>query len=297
MGSYSIKELETMTGIKAHTIRIWEQRYDIMEPSRTETNVRFYSDEDLRNLITIAFLNKHGFKISKLSEMSQVEMTAHVLKLTEHASDTEGQINALLLGMIHFDEAKIEFIVNQCTTQFGFEDTVLKVLFPFLAKVGVLWQTSLVRPAQEHFISNLIRQKIIAATDRIPTLEDVPTKRFILFLPEKEMHEISLLFINYLIRSRGCYTLYLGANVPFEDIISVYEEINPDYLVTVLTAYPNLVHAIDYLNKLTNLTSNSKVIVSGKQLEANEAPIPKNVHHFKEFSDLITFLNKFKVNN
>ena len=168
-------------------------------------------------------------------------------------------------------------------------------MFPFLAKIGVLWQTSLVRPAQEHFISNLIRQKIIAATDNLPSSDLQDAKKFILFLPEKEMHEISLLFINYLIKARGCYTLYLGANVPYDDIISVYQDLNPDFLVTVLTAYPNPEVAVQYLHQLNVSTPKSKIIVAGRQLENNESEFPKGIHHFKEFNDLIAFVNKFKI--
>ncbi|HEU5145214.1 MAG TPA: MerR family transcriptional regulator, partial [Chryseosolibacter sp.] len=202
MAKYSIKELEHLSGIKAHTIRIWEKRYSLIRPQRTETNIRFYADNDLKKIINVSLLNAHGFKISKIAEMSDREIAQQVLKLSETDNNHSIHINQLVAAMVHLDEEKFESTLSGFFMRYNFEQTLTQIVYPFLEKTGILWQTGNVSPAQEHFISNLIRQKVIVGIDGLP-LKAGSRKTALLFLPEHELHEIGLLFCHYLLRKAG----------------------------------------------------------------------------------------------
>jgi len=226
---YSIKDLENLTGIKAHTIRMWEQRYNIVKPERTCTNIRLYGPNELKLMLNIALLNNNGYKISKIAKMTAEEMKHKVMATVDKRSRYEDQIAALTVAMIDLDESEFERIMANNIREFGFEETILKVIYPFLSKIGVLWATDSINPAQEHFISNLIRQKLIVGIDSLtlPVESDYPT--LMLFLPEGELHEISLLFSSYLIRARGFRVFYFGQMLPMEDLKKAYDLRQPDY--------------------------------------------------------------------
>lgn len=194
-GRYSIKDLEKITGIKAHTIRIWEQRYGLLQPQRTDTNIRYYDDNDLQFILNVSVLNKNGYKISRIAELDKDEVMTEVRKITTESEDKDNILSAMVMAMLSLDEEAFENTIEEVSGKYGFEQTVISYIYPFLEHIGNLWLTGAIRPAHEHFISNLIRQKIIAATDGIrPTF--IPGKRFLLFTPEKEIHELSLLFPN-----------------------------------------------------------------------------------------------------
>lgn len=235
MGKYSIKELEQLSGIKAHTIRIWEKRHQIIEPARTDTNIRFYSDDDLKKIINVSLLNNNGIKISKIAEMTLTEMNQKVLELSEIKNDATIHIDQLALAMIDLEEEMFERILNTLILRYGFERTVLEVIYPFLEKVGILWQTQNITPAHEHFISNLIRQKIFVAVDALP-IAPKTAKRVVFFLHEGELHEIALLFYHYILRKKGYRTYYLGQSVPYGDLQSIVAIHNPAILVTSFTS-------------------------------------------------------------
>src|SRR4028119_2082894 len=164
MSVYSIKDLEHLSGIKAHTLRIWEQRYNIIRPKRTDTNIRYYDDTDLKLVLNISLLKEHGFKISEIARMTMEDMSQEVLSLTDKNLRYSDQIQALTLSMIDLDEERFEKIMSTNALQVGFEQTMINIVYPFLIKIGVLWQTGAISPAQEHFISNLIRQKLTVPT-------------------------------------------------------------------------------------------------------------------------------------
>jgi DNA-binding transcriptional MerR regulator len=235
MGKYSIKELEKLSGIKAHTIRIWEKRHRLIQPQRTNTNIRFYSDDDLKKIINVSVLNNNGLKISKIAGMSGDEMNRKILELTTTKSESSIYIDQMVIAMVELDEEKFEKILVGLTLRFGFERTVVDVIYPFLEKIGVLWQTHHISPAQEHFISNLIRQKVIVAIDSLP-IPAKTAKKVMLFLPEHELHEISLLFSSYRCRKAGFRTCYLGQAVPFDDLKSTFEVHHPQILLTCITS-------------------------------------------------------------
>lgn len=266
MGRYSIKELEQLSGIKAHTIRIWEKRYQLIDPSRTSTNIRYYSDDDLKKIINVSLLNNHGFKISRIAGMRADEITRKVLELSESKSDASIHIDQLVVSMIDMEEEAFEKILNTLMLRYSFKNVITNIIYPFLEKIGVLWQTGHITPAHEHFMSNLIRQKLIVAIDGLP----IPPKdgrKVLLFLPEGEFHELGLLFYHYMARSAGWRTYYLGQNVPHRDLVSVFNVHQPEILVTSITTTRE--EPVDeYLQKLTAEFPNARILAGGHQLTA-----------------------------
>lgn len=284
---YSIKDLERLTGIKAHTIRIWEKRYSIIEPDRTDTNIRTYCDEDVKKLLNVAVLNKHGLRISKLAELSDQELREKVVGLNVGLNTSSVQVEHLIISMIDLDEIKFESVLNRSIIKNGFEDTVKSLLFPFFDRVGVLWQTGSINPAQEHFVSNLVRQKLFVATDRIVPESNSNAPAFVFFLHEEELHEIGLLFYHYIAKKWGMKTVYLGQIVPFDDLKLVYGKIKPDYLFTSFTSSMEDGWIIKYLKELSETFSDISIFASGyqmstiKNLPKNVIPV-KNIEVFKD---------------
>ncbi len=290
MSTYSIKDLEQLSGIKAHTLRIWEQRYDFIKPKRTETNIRFYDDQDLKLILNVSLLKDNGHKISKISRMPYNQMQKEVLKLTDKKLSYTEQIHALTLAMIDHDEERFEKIMSTIILQIGFEETMIKVIYPFLIKIGVLWQTGSISPSQEHFISNLIRQKIIVAIDALYVPSSDYNKKFLLFLPEQEFHELTLLFSAYLIKSRKNKVIYLGQNTPFEDLINVYYAIKPDYLLTIMTSRPQTAEVQHYVDTLSQKFHNNTVLITGRQVIGQDIQIRDNILVLNKLEDLRDFI-------
>jgi MerR family transcriptional regulator, light-induced transcriptional regulator len=293
MAIYSIKDLEKLSGIQAHTIRIWEKRYQLVRPKRTTTNIRVYSDEDLKRLLNVAILNGNGLKISKIAQLSENEVKDRILNLTDDSSKTENQIDSLILSMIDLNEHKFEKILSRMVIQVGFEEAITQVIYPFLVKIGVLWQTGNINPAQEHFVTNLIRQKLFVAIDSVLVDELPEKKRFILFLPEGELHDIGLLYYNYLIKKNGHHVLYLGQSVPFPDIIEVHKLQPADYLVTSFTT--SIPHEMlsEYLNALSTTFPKIKIFVIGTQVDAQELKKHPNITKVENPTALKTQFKSF----
>ncbi len=290
MSTYSIKDLEQLSGIKAHTLRIWEQRYNLLCPKRTDTNIRFYDDHDLKLILNVALLNDNGFKISKIASMEMPEIREEVMRLTERSLTYDDQIHSLTISMIEMDEERFDKILSTNIIKIGFEHTMLKVIFPFMSKIGVLWQTGAINPAQEHFISNLVRQKLIVAIDG--QMHTHTGKKFLLFLPEGELHEVSLLFSSFLIKNKGHKVIYLGQNTPNEDLNQVFEIHQPDYLMTVITTSPAAEFAEAYLTELANRFSNTELLVTGYQVIGQDFNLPLNVKQLNFIKDIKDFLEE-----
>ena len=269
MGNYSIKDIERISGIKAHTLRIWEKRYGIIEPNRTDTNIRYYTNEQLKKILNIAILNNYGLKISKIVGLSAAELHQKVIEISSEEVEENLQIEALVVAMVEVDESRFEKILANCTLRLGFEQTILNIVYPFFKKVGVLWQVGAINPAQEHFISNLIRQKLIVAIDSQGMMVKDDAKRFLLFLPEGELHELGLLFYNYLIQKSGHKVIYLGQSVPLDDVVKVNSLSPADYVVTASLSIsaPESVNAL--LQNLLELFPSQKIFIANR-FEAEE---------------------------
>lgn len=289
---YSIKDLEKITGIKAHTIRIWEKRYGIVEPLRTETNIRYYSDEDLRHLMNVAILNKFGYKISNIKSMSSAEINKCVIDLTKQDLDNEHQVDNLVMAMIEIDEQRFDKIISSAIIKQGFDYTFENLLYKFLEKVGILWQIGTINPAQEHFISQLIRQKLILAIDGQQDIRS-ESKTFLLFLPENEYHELGLLYLQYLIRKQGHMVIYLGQNVPLLNLKNIFELHPVDFLLTSITSNLPEETVTELIKELGQLYGDKQILIGGKCLSDLSITYPGNFKSFKtvlEFSDFLDSL-------
>ena len=290
MSTFSIKDLEQLTGVKAHTIRIWEQRYNLLSPKRTSTNIRFYDDEDLKLLLNVSLLNDNGFKISKIADMGEGEIQREVIQLTEASFKSSEQIHALTISMVDLDEDRFEKILSSLGVKLGFERTMIEVIYPFFTKIGILWQTGAINPAQEHFMSNLVRQKLIVAiNDRyVPASSGSPA--FLLYLPEGEMHELSLLFADYLLKSKGIRTIYLGQSLPFKDLVEVCKIHNPPYILSVITSTPGPSDIQKYVDKLGSSFPATTIILSGYQIVGQDLDLPENAMILNRIEDLVEFV-------
>jgi len=263
---YSIRDLEHFSGIKAHTIRIWEQRYGILKAARTDTGIRYYNEGELKYLMSLALLNRNGHKISKLAKMDQEQITELVEGLVKTPNEFDVHIEGLIMATLEYDEERFDKILNTCFLQIGFESTVLKVIFPYLEKVGIMWVSGTVISAQEHFMSQILRQKLLVAIDGLSTRLESHSRTVVLFLPNGEWHELSLLFLHYLLKSHHHRVIYLGASVPIKDVIQVGHALKPHGFFTILTTSPTGYSIVDYLNKLADEFPESKVFASGLQM-------------------------------
>jgi len=290
MGHYSIKDLEKLSGIKAHTIRIWEKRYGLISPERTDTNIRTYSDEELKKLLNVSILNNHGIKISKIAKLAPEDVNLELNRIVETDSKYETQIDSLVVAMVDLDRRKFEKILADCNLKMGFEDTCIRILYPFLQKVGVMWQTDAINPAQEHFISNLIRQKLFVAIDELydPDLDGKP--KVVMALPEGEMHELGLLFYRYLMERRGFNTIYLGQSVPFQDLVQTVRAHRATYVVTAFVAsvLPEKISA--YILNLSRKLPEAHIIATGGQVGQLDAQGTDNVAFCASVSQFITHI-------
>lgn len=288
MAEYKIKELEVLTGIKAHTIRIWEKRYGIIEPERTETKIRTYSDQELTLLLNVALLNKSGVKISHIAKLSPKQIGEKVLEI-ESNSEASMAIDKFILSLVEMDESLFQQTLEGLTQEFGLEIVFRDYLIPFLERIGVMWQVGSINPAQEHFMSVLIRQKIIAEIDRlgIPKKEG---KTIMLYLPEHEQHEISLLFYQYFLRLKGNHTVYLGQSVPYDSLIDCIERIKPDALLTSWITCTDSTFMIHYFKNLQKDGKNITVYASGTQISKHKYELMDLIQPFKDQAELSTFL-------
>jgi len=287
MSNYSIKDLEQLSDIKAHTLRIWEQRYNIITPKRTDTNIRTYDDQDLKLVLNISLLKDHGYKISEISKLSVEEMYREVIKISDKQLNYPDQIHALTISMIDLDEERFEKIVSTNILQFGFENTMIHIVYPFLSRIGTLWVTGSIGPAQEHFITNLIRQKIIVAIDGQVSKQRPNGKKYMLFLPEGELHEISLLFANYIIRARYNKVIYLGQSLPFNELVFAYNVHRPDYIFTAITSVPSNNEVQPYVDRMAKSFPESHMLFTGYQIVGQDINMPENATVINQIEDLI----------
>ena len=275
MNAFTIKDLENLTGIKAHTIRIWEQRYRFLKPQRTETNIRFYSNDELKKVLNIALLNKYGYKISHIDKMKPDEMQDKIITLSNAEAQQERLINNLIQCMVDLNMESFEKQLDEHIKSRGIDKTIIQLVFPFLEKIGILWITNHINPAQEHLVTNIIRQKLLVGIESAYTHLS-KDKTVLLFLPEGEHHELGLLYTYYLLKSRGVKVLYLGANVPLKDLEFVATLKKPDFLYTHLTSAANF-NFEKFLNFLQLRLPTFPVVVSGQCAQVYKKKVPPSV--------------------
>ena len=289
MHSFTIKDLENLSGIKAHTIRIWEQRYSFLKPSRTGTNIRYYSNEELKKLLNIALLNKYGYKISHIDKMSEGDIKEKILTLNQSEAQQERVVNELIRNMVDLDMEKFEAVLDNYILVKGIEKAITQIVFPYLEKVGILWLTNHIIPAQEHLVTNIIRQKLIVGIEHIRSSVSV-NKTVLLFLPDGEFHELGLLFMNFLLKSRGVCAIYLGCSVPIDDVEFVVKMKKPDYIFTHLTSVGHKFNFEKFISSINKKFPSVPMIISGQLTHNYEKRIHPPVTLIKSFSGVLDFV-------
>jgi MerR family transcriptional regulator, light-induced transcriptional regulator len=250
---YSISDLEKLTGIKAHTIRIWEKRYGIITPERTDTNIRFYSVNDLQRLLNITFLNKHGFKISLISGMCDSEMQKEVARICEIPGAEDGYLSDMLKATNDLDEDRFEKNLNGAILKLGFEQTFQQVVFPLLEKINLLWRIGKINACQERFVNNLVRNKLVVAIDGMVGLNGNTHQHYLLYQPSGHYDEINLLFSNFLLRKAGHQVIYLGPSIPMEHLKSLSNRQIIDHLVVAINQGYTEKELTSYMEKLISI--------------------------------------------
>jgi MerR family transcriptional regulator, light-induced transcriptional regulator len=294
---YSINDLEKLSGIKAHTIRIWEQRYELICPERTKTNIRYYDDFNLKLLLNIALLNKNGIKISKIATMSKTEIQEKVSLISEVNFQYDTQLDAITIAMIEMDEYKFDRILSSNIQQMGFERTIMEVIYPFLERLSLLWLTGSVNPVQEHFMSYLLRQKVIVAIDKEPIVSGKDVKKFLIYLPEGERQELSLLFMHYMLKSRRNQVIYIGQDITLDDLRDTYNIHKPDYVFSLINEPFPKISIQQYIDAVSCLFEKSHILFSGYQVVNKELKMPQNMTILDSLDDTIKFIDSLRVVN
>lgn len=286
---YSIKDLEVLSGIKMHTIRIWEKRYNLLNPHRTDTNIRWYDDEDLKRLLNISMLTKNGYKISKVADWDEEQIRKKVLTISENRTSEADYIDQFMVLMVEMDNNGFETLLNEVLTKYDFEDAYFNIFFRLFERVGTYWQVGSIFPAQEHFVTSLFRQKLIAAIDK---LENASTRNatMLFYLHEEELHEMSLLFYSFLAKKSGYDIFYLGQSVPFPDLEKVNNLKHVDYVFTSFTNAISKEELEDYLVRLKETFPKQKIFITGHQVEIHTPALPRNVKTVKDFREFRKYL-------
>lgn len=290
---FSIRDLENLSGIKAHTIRIWEKRYDLLSPERTETNIRNYSLASLQKLLNITMLYNNGYKISKIARIKEQDIPYMVKEIVAKNSVKNHAINAFKLAMINFDQTLFINTYNSLLSERSFREIFSEVFIPLLNELGLLWQTDTISPAHEHFVTGLIKQKIQTNTEKLQHLEPTKTdKVFVPFLPENEIHEIGLLYVNYEIVLRGYKSIYLGQTIPLEnlkDVMKYYDDLHFISYFTVVPTKDQVHKYVDAFSKIARENNQtSKLWILGRQNQYLEQEhLPECVRTFNSIERIV----------
>ena len=289
---FSIKDLENLTGIKTHTIRMWEKRYDVLEPERSKTNIRSYNLRNMQKLLNINFLNTNGFKISKIAALDENEITTKVRELSISENIEHHSFNAFKLSMLNFNHQLFYKTYNQLLEEKSFRQIFNEILHPFIINIGMLWQTQTISSAHERFITSHIRQKILIHIERLQSIDPRPrTKTFVLFLPVNEVNDLGLLYINYELLSKGYHTIYLGENIPTENLKQLNNLYKDITYISYLTEMPSMKNISNYLNDIyeTSLkgTSNTMLITGKRIKDLNVENLPEKMTVYKSLDNLV----------
>jgi DNA-binding transcriptional MerR regulator len=287
---FSIKDLENLSGIKAHTIRIWEKRYNVLEPMRTETNIRSYDLVNLQKLLNITLLHQYGYKISVISKLPPKRIPELVNEIVSEKSAKTHAISAFKMAMINFDQRLFITTYNRLLSEKTFSEVFYDVLIPLINEIGLLWQTDTINPSHEHFISYLIKHKLIANIEKIQALEPTKTdKIFVLYLPDNEIHELGLLYVNYELMLKGYKTIYLGQSIPLNNLLDIKKYYSDIVYVCYATVEPNKSYITNYVTEIQKqiLDNNTKLWLIGRQTENLKEDNLKNVKIFNSIEQLV----------
>ena len=284
---YSIKDLEQLSGIKAHTIRAWEQRHKLITPKRTSTNIRYYSDDDLIVILNVSILMAHDWKIGQVAKLSSEEIAKEALNCDPYEGNYSHELNELKLSTLNFDIERFEAIMDKCVKNHGVHDTFQKVIGDYIQELGKLWLSGSVSISQEHFMSSMIRQKLYSALDKLDAKEE--GKTYALFLPANELHEIGLLYLAYVLKERGDKVFYLGQSLPKEYLTDLLDNQEVDALISVFTTNPDFEYLPEYLQDLDDLIQDRSIEVhlTGYQFnDFGKDSYGNNIHIYKTLKGL-----------
>lgn len=290
---FTIKDLENISGVKAHTIRIWEKRYNLLSPKRSNTNIRYYSNQNLQKLLNIVLLNSNSFKISRIAEMSDDEITLNARELAFKVAVNDEAVNSFKLSMFQFDKILFNNTYNKLLHRKTFREIFKEVFMPFLEHIGLLWQTDTLLPAHEHFISNLISQKIQINTEKLEynvTNKDVT---YVLFLPENEIHELGLLYLNYELVLRGNQTVYLGQSLPLDNLNYFFDGDQKICFVTSMTVQPYDDKVSDYFYQIDGILKgsiHSLIAIGKKAMDVENLNFNSKISLYPSVSNLLNVL-------
>lgn len=288
MHCFTIRDIENLSGIKAHTLRIWEVRYGIVKPLRKESNHRLYGIEDLKKILRISHLYNQGFRISRIAEMTD-EAICRLTIETQTNTSYESFINQLIEASVDFDDNLFREILDNVIDRIGFESAIIHVAYPLLSKIGMLWLTGNVLPAQEHFASHIIRNKIVLETHKASLEKKISKDHYILFCPPEEYHEIPLLFVQYCLRKRGITSTFLGVNTAIEDLKTLLSKMNATHLFVHFTTNFSDAAPESLLVSLSTLFPNLQVFAAGKTFEKTSLTHPniKILHQLPDFFPIL----------
>lgn len=292
---FSIKDLENLSGIKAHTIRIWEKRYNVLEPMRSDTNIRYYNLVNLQKLLNITLLHDHGYKISRIAKYSNEEIPEIVRGIVSEISVKSHAISSFKMAMLNFDQSLFFTTYTTLLSKKTFREVFYDVFIPLMNEIGLLWQSDTITPAHEHFISYLIKQKLLINTEKLQILK--PTnheKVFVLYLPSNEIHELGLMYLNYEILNHGYRSIYLGESIPLDNLKDLKKYFDNVTFISYLTVEPNKDEINPYLTAINDEVlndDNTELWLLGRMVDFIE---PKNISDktriFRSISDLVVYL-------
>ena len=291
--TFSIKNLENLSGIKAHTLRIWEKRYNLLEPERTDTNIRRYSLDSLRKLLNVTLLYNHGFKISKIASLDGSEIPKLVRSIALKANSEQVSINAFKLAMINFDYELFDTNYEEILQHHNFEYLFMNIFMPLMKELGILWQTGAISPSHEHFITNLVKQKIHLQTEYLQKNKFDHNNHpiFVLFLPENEIHELGILYLNYLILSKGYRTIFLGQSLQTSSLQTLYSYETKYYFVSYITVEPSKDEIMPYLqnfyNKILDKQDSKLILFGPQQIAINREALPEKIEMFRSVESFV----------
>ncbi|MBL0310645.1 MAG: B12-binding domain-containing protein [Bacteroidetes bacterium] len=262
-----------------------------MRPQRTETNIRYYTDEQLRKILNVSLLNRNGYKISKIAEMTEADLKNEVIQIANQTHTSDNLLDALTQSMIDFDESRFERTLSTAILKNGFEESFTHTVFPFLVRTGILWAAGTIKPAQEHFITNLIRRKLSVAIDAQQEEPLKNARKFVLFLPEGETHELMLLFIEFILRKNRQRVAYLGNSLPIDDVAFINEVFQPDYFITYLTSAQTELPLKKFVQKMSKSYPDRTLLIGGQQAETIQFRLPANVKVIHSVEDLMQYLS------
>ena len=289
---FSIKDLENLSGIKAHTIRIWEKRYNLLSPKRTTTNIRHYDLDNLKKLLNISFLNSNGFKISKIAALDPAELAPKTRELAFMGKSESQAVNAFKLSMLNFDQTLFYNTYNSLLEEKTFRQIFYDVFLPLLCDLGMLWQTNAISSSHEHFLTMHIKRKILVQIERLQSLNPKPSqKTFVLFLPKNETHDLGLLFLNFEVLNAGYHSIFLGENIPMKSINYINDLYDNITYISYFTVNPSDAEVENYLNNFSKYflenTKNTAMFIGHKTQNVSPKSVPKQIRLYSAIRDLV----------